>query len=376
MTLNFVCRASKSRKDGLSPIELSVIINGERSIITLDKKINPKLFIPSSQRVKGDSIINEYLDIIRQKCYQIENELLKMDNFNLEIFVHSFKYGLPKKVETLLTVYDKHNKLYEGNVECGKVSDTALLKYNNNRKRLAAYLRTLDMTDIRLRDITPSFIEGFQNYCLKSLKANTTNKQMKMLKKILAFAVKERLLDVSPFNMVLKEEKLDYDTLNIDDIRYLMHLKFTDKRIESIRDMFCLQSLTGLSYSDMASLTKDDIQDDTIVKRRKKTDISFVIPILPMAKKILEKYEYQLPMLSNQKYNQYLKILGDYAKLPMKLHSHLARHSYACILLNSGVDMKTVSRALGHSTMKTTEKIYAEMYNDTVVNNILSKVKI
>lgn len=155
-----------------------------------------------------------------------------------------------------------------------------------------------------------------------------------------------------------------------------MSLKITDKRIESIRDMFCLQSLTGLSYSDMVTLCKDDIQDDVIVKRRKKTDIQFVIPIFPIAKKILEKYEYELPIISNQKYNQYLKVLGDYARMPMKLHSHLGRHSFACILLNSGVDMKTISRALGHSTMRTTEKIYAEMSNKTVISNILGKLTI
>ena len=53
-----------------------------------------------------------------------------------------------------------------------------------------------------------------------------------------------------------------------------------------------------------------------------------------------------------------------------KLHSHLARHTFACLLLNNGVDMKTISRTLGHSSMKITEKIYATMHNDTVVENI------
>jgi site-specific recombinase XerD len=197
-----------------------------------------------------------------------------------------------------------------------------------------------------------------------------------MVKKILDFAVKERIIDVSPFQLTLKEEKLEYDVLTIDDVKYLLNLKITDKRMGEIRDMFCLQSLTGMAYSDMASLTKNDIEKDVIIKRRKKTDIQFVIPLLPSAKKILEKYDYQLPMLTNQKYNAYLKVLGDYAKMPMKLHSHLARHSFACILLNRGVDMKTISRTLGHSTMKTTEKIYAEMSNKTVINNILKKVKI
>lgn len=376
MTINFVCRASKARKDGQSPIEMSIIVNGERSIITLDRRINPKHFIPSSQRVKGNAEINEYLEVIKRKCYQIEMELIKLDDFNLQTFIHSFKYGLPKRIDTLLNVYNKHNELYQQNVVVGKVNATALYKYQKNMERVAEYLKTLNKEDIKLKDITPAFVEGFQNYCLMTLKNNTTNKQLKMFKHILAYAVKERLLDVNPFQLTLKEDKLDYHTLTLDEIKYLMSLKITDKRIDSIRDLFCLQSTTGLSYSDMATLTKDDIQDDVIVKRRKKTDIQFVIPVLPIAKKILEKYDYQLPVISNQKYNQYLKVLGDYAKMPMKLHSHLGRHSFACILLNSGVDMKTISKTLGHSTMRTTEKIYAEMSNKTVVNNILEKLTI
>lgn len=374
MTINFVCRASKARKDGQSPIEMSVIIGGERSIISLDRKINPKHFIPSSQKVRGNAEVNEYLDVIRRKCFTLEMELIKLDNFSLETFVHSFKHGIPQRIDTLLSIYAKHNELYQQNVVIGKVNATALYKYQKNMERVAEYLKTLDKSDIKLKDITPSFIEGFQNYCLRTLKNNTTNKQLKMLKKILSYAVKERLLDVSPFQLTLKDEKLDYHTLSLDEIKYLMSLKVTDKRIEQIRDMFCLQSMTGLSFSDMVSLCKDDVQDDVIIKRRKKTDIQFVIPVLPIAKKILEKYDYQLPVISNQKYNQYLKVLGDYAKMPMKLHSHLGRHSFACILLNSGVDMKTISRTLGHSSMRTTEKIYAEMSNQTVVSNILEKL--
>lgn len=372
--INFICRASKARKDGKSPIEMSVIINGERSIISLDRKANSKNFIPSSQRVKNDKETNEYLDAIRKKCYSIETELIKMDNLNLETFISFFRYGIPQKNNTLLRIYEKHNKLYSDNVASGKVSDSTLQKYEINKKRLSEFLQTKNMTDIRLREITPLFIEEFQNFCLKKLKNNTTNKQLKMLKKILDFAVRERMIDVSPFKLKLSEEKLEYKTLSIKDVKYLIDLNITDKRIGEIRDLFCLQSLTGLSYSDMATLTKNDIIDDVIIKKRKKTDVQFVVPVLPMAKKILEKYEYQLPMLSNQKYNAYLKVLGDYAKMPMKLHSHLARHSFACILLNQGVDMKTISRSLGHSTMKTTEKIYAQMYDNTVVNNILEKV--
>lgn len=374
MTLNFICRASKARKDGLSPIELSIIIGGDRTVITLDRKVKSTSFNPSTQKVRGDKDLNEYLEVIRRKCYSIETELIRMDNLNLETFIHSYKYGIKQKEDTLLTVYDKHNELYKDNVLCGKIDNAALYKYKKSRERVADYLQSIDKTDIKLKDITPSFIEGYQNYCLKTLKTNTTNKQLKMLKKILSFAVKERLLEVNPFQMTLKEEKLDYHTLTIDDVKYLLSVEITDKRIASIRDLFVFQSMTGLSYADMASLSMDDIKDDVIIKRRKKTDVQFVIPVLPIAKTILEKYEYKLPIISNQKYNQYLKVLGDVCKMPMSLHSHLARHSYACILLNSGVDMKTISKTLGHSSMRTTERIYAEMSNQTVISNILEKL--
>ena len=374
MTLNFICRASKARKDGLSPIELSIIIGGDRTVITLDRKVKSTSFNPSTQKVRGDKDLNEYLEVIRRKCYQIETELIRMDNLNLETFIHSYKYGIKQKEDTLLQIYDKHNELYKDNVLCGKIDNAALYKYKKSRERVADYLQSIDKTDIKLKDITPSFIEGYQNYCLKTLKTNTTNKQLKMLKKILSFAVKERLLEVNPFQMTLKEEKLDYHTLTIDDVKYLLSVEITDKRIASIRDLFVFQSMTGLSYADMASLSMDDIKDDVIIKRRKKTDVQFVIPVLPIAKSILEKYEYRLPIISNQKYNQYLKVLGDVCKMPMSLHSHLARHSYACILLNSGVDMKTISKTLGHSSMRTTERIYAEMSNKTVISNILEKL--
>lgn len=370
MVLNFICRASKARRTGLSPIELSIIINNNRSIITLDRQILSTKFNPTTQKVKGDKDINEYLEVIRKKCYSIETELIKLDKLDIETFVHSFKNGIPQKEDTLLKIYQKHNDLYRQNVEVGKVDNTAYYKYCKNRERLQEYLLTLNKTDIKLKDITPLFIEGFQNYCLTNLKVNTTNKQLKMLKKILAFAVKERHLEVSPFQMVLREEKLDYDVLDKSDINKLLDTTFLDSRIEQIRDCFIFQCYTGLAYTDLVNLTQDNIENDVIIGRRKKTDVQFVVPLLPVAKQILEKYNYQLPIISNQAYNRYLKVLGDVSGLGKQLHSHLARHTFACLLLNNGVDMKTISRTLGHSSMKITEKIYASMSNDTVVDNI------
>lgn len=371
MTINFLCRASKARKDGKSPIELSIIINGERTIITLDRKVASTKFNPSTQKVKGDKEINDYLDVIRKKCYAIEVQLIKNDTLTITEFVNVYKNGYKGKKETLLQIYDTHNELYKKDVLSGRVDNGALKKYKNSRKRLAEYIRTLGKDDIRLRDITPSFCTGYHNYCLMNLKPSTTNKELKMFKRILQFAVNERYIDSNPFQIKLKEEKLEYHPLTIDEITRMWEKKIDNERLSQIRDMFIFQCYTGLAYIDMASFRKEDIVENVIIKKRHKTDVKSIIPVLPITKTILERYEYNLPVISNQKYNVLLKALGDLCGITVNLTSHLARHSFATLLLNKGVDMKTVSMAMGHSNSKITEKTYAEMRNDTVVNNIL-----
>lgn len=372
MNINFVCRESKSRRDGLSPIEMSVIVNKSRSVLALDRRCKASAFNPKNQKVRGDKELNEYLDAIRKKCYFIETELIKMNGtFTLEEFVDAFKHGIQTNEATLLGVYDKHNKQYVKKVTSNLVESTALYKYKKSRERIAAYLTSIGKADIRMKDITPAFCEGYECYCLQTLKRNTTNKELKMLKRILAYAIKEGIITANPFHIVLSEEKLDYKPLTIEEVNKLINTNIENERIASVRDLFVFQCFTGLSYTDMATLTTDDITDGVIIKRRKKTDVQSVIPILPEAKRILEKYDYKLPIISNQKYNSYLKVLGDTCSTRQILHSHLARHSYASILLNKGVDMKTVSKTLGHANMKITEKIYAEMHNKTVVDNIL-----
>ena len=98
MTITFVCRASKvSKKEGLSPLELYVIINGKRRFVSLNRRIDPKLFNPKKQIVRGDDLTNEYIEAVRMKCYSLETEMLKRGLlFTVDTFVYAFKYGINK----------------------------------------------------------------------------------------------------------------------------------------------------------------------------------------------------------------------------------------------------------------------------------------
>ena len=89
--------------------------------------------------------------------------------------------------------------------------------------------------------------------------------------------------------------------------------------------------------------------------------------LLKPALAILKRYNGILPIISNVKYNAYLKAVAQFAKIDKPITSHWARHTGATILLNMGVDMEVVAKILGHSTTKITRAVYAKLLDETVV---------
>ena len=144
--------------------------------------------------------------------------------------------------------------------------------------------------------------------------------------------------------------------------------------IEKVRDIFTFQTYTCLSYSDLKRFDASKLEKVkgmwVYVDNRKKTHKTFTIPILPQAMKILEKYDYKLPVISNVKYNEYLKIVAQAAGIDKPISSHWARHTGATLLLNEGVEMKIISRICGHSSIRITEQIYAKLLDETVVKAV------
>lgn len=154
-------------------------------------------------------------------------------------------------------------------------------------------------------------------------------------------------------------------------------------RLAKIRDLFIFECYTGLAFADLMSLKNSDFHIDQdgnkwIVKKRHKTNVVATIPLMPIAIEILEKYDNKLPRVSNATYNVYLKELGDICGIRRNLHSHLARHTWATILLNNGLDMVSVSKCLGHSNSKITESTYAKVLPEKLaekVNAVTEKLK-
>jgi integrase len=189
-------------------------------------------------------------------------------------------------------------------------------------------------------------------------------------------AVEDGYIRAMPFKLKLTSDPLLYEPLTIAEIRQLRQKHLDIERIAQIRDIFVFACYTGLAFTDLKNLSKNDLMIDEcgrewIIKPRQKTKIISHIPLLPVAKEIWEKYDYMLPLPENQKYNAYLKEIGDVCGIKKKLHSHLARHTFATILLNSGVDLVSVSKILGHSNSRITEKTYAKMMPETIMKRVV-----
>ena len=142
--------------------------------------------------------------------------------------------------------------------------------------------------------------------------------------------------------------------------------------LDIVHDLFIFQMYTGLPFSDMQSFDANDYKWDgkawRHVGERIKTGVPYVSQLLPPAVKVLEKYGWEIPQISNADYNRHLKALGQMAGIKTRLHSHLARHTFATWMLRHGVGIENVSKMLGHTNIKQTQR-YAKVQAQAVYDD-------
>lgn len=188
------------------------------------------------------------------------------------------------------------------------------------------------------------------------------------------YAIRSGYISVDPMaSYALTFKPAKRFALTLLELSVLEALDLQRKDLRQVRDIFVFQCYTGLSYIDIKRLESIHIhQDDKgelwFKMDRQKTGVSFAIPLLNPALRILKNYTEDgsinpllFPVLSNQKMNDYLKIIQEIAGLQKNLTTHLARHTFATtITLSNNVPIETVSRMLGHTNIRTTQ-IYAKV---------------
>jgi integrase len=412
MNVSFYVNQYKKDKDDNAPFEVVITTNGTRTKFTLKHKVkyyvwnNKKqefVIDPNKLRtlvvkdVKTSQITNieseykvsdiatyeqilKHLEVVKTKLYDSENKLLELGYAVDAKTVKDMFFGKIKgKQHSLNAYYTDFLETKAKRVGKEIVKDT-YQKYETTLKHFKNFIKKkYKRDDIQLIEINLSMIGAFFSYLLTDVPMSNDSAvgYMKKLKAVLSQAQHDRIIESNPmFNFPMRLEPKEIIFLTKEEVSTIYRKEIENKRLEKVRDMFVLSCFTALSFIDQKRFdAKKDIKKDEkgkiyILKERKKSNVPAIIPLLPTAIEILEKYNYKLPIPSNQKYNAYLKEIQDICSLKKELHTHLCRHTCATLLLNNGVPLLTVSHVLGHASTKETEKTYARFLPSSIIEDV------
>ncbi|WP_250629721.1 site-specific integrase [Aureibaculum algae] len=378
---------NKATSDGKAPIYLRITVNGKRSQLSIKRKINPEKWNYEAALAIGNSLeakeLNYYLDAIRFKLYGIQKKFLDDDKIFSALDIKNRYIGKSENQKMLLNIFQEHNDKVEQLIGKDFAAGTAE-RYRTAKKHVEDYIKLeYKCDDIPVNNVDHKFISGLEYYLktVRNCSHNTAIKYITNFKKIVRIAYANDWIDKDPFYHWKSRLKIvDREFLTKEEIELFIEKKLHTPRLDQVRDIFIFCCFTGLSYSDVKKLTKSNlvlgIDGEMWIKTfRTKTDTPSNIPLLPTAMAIINKYknhqevinkEVLLPVLSNQKSNAYLKEIADLTGITKNLTTHLARHTFATtITLSNGVPIESVSKMLGHKSLKTTQH-YAKILDRKV----------
>ena len=196
----------------------------------------------------------------------------------------------------------------------------------------------------------------------------------KCLKALLNRALAIGKIQANPYDRLKGQfrrgEKENIEYLTEAEMQRLQNLTLpADSLLDKARDLFVFQMYTGLAFSDTMAFDISRYRQEgdkwIATGERIKTGSPYVSQLLPPAVEVLQKYDYHLPQLDNADYNRALKLIGEAAGITTRIHTHLARHTFATYMLRNGVKMENVGKMLGHKSIVQTQR-YAKVLAQSV----------
>ncbi len=381
---------SKTNRKGLAPIYCKLFYRDQLKIISSGIKVNPSDWDNNKYQIVNDALKSNILELWKQKLHK---QLLDIYSHDHEVNLQQIANLLLCKPVHINTVVKTMGYIEVYNLYITQAYKTVgeqlqkrtVQKYitvcNSFKDFVKQYYNT---KDIGLSDLRLKHLLEYEEFCLSVLKHKqvTINKSVQLLKQIIKYALGREYVDKDPW--LLHKSKNVTTTivyLTKDQLACVENAVNLTEKLTKVRDCFIFSCYSGLAYAEIASLSKENIIVKNgitwITMKRQKTHKNFLIPLLPPAQIIWNKYEGDLPVLSNQKYNAYLKELAISINLTAHLTTHLARKTFTTtVLLGNNIPLKVASTLLGHSNTKITEKHYAEVTNDLLDQHVSSLFEI
>mgnify|MGYP001660915790 FL=1 len=380
----FYLKRNAPKKNGLIPVMCRITVNGKISQFSCKLDVEEKTWNIELGRVSGRSTVaqetNRMLDKIRVGINKAYQDICDKDNYVTAEKVRNVFLGMGMNHETLLAVFRQHNEDYEKQV--GKIKSLrSYWKYCIVYKHLEEFIKQrYKVSDIALKELAPAFITDFElflrtekNHC-----NNTVWSYMMPFRSIIFMAINNGWLQRDPFYAYsITKEETKRGFLSKEEINLLIKGTFKKPSYTLIRDLFIFCTFTGLSWTDMANLTKENLQTSFdghlwIKTNRQKTGTESNIRLLDVAKHIIEKYDgitddnKLLPVPCYVNCKNSIKVIAKKCGIEKNVTWHMSRHTYATtVCLSNDVPIETLSKMLGHRSIRTTQ-IYAKITAEKV----------
>ena len=366
--INFYLKVPKSTTQ--TRVYLQTLYQGTKCKYTTKLKTKPKDWNFKKQEVKtthysGYQEINTLLNKIKREAEKCYNNLLIEDTpFTPYAFRSRLDLALnkPNKIEFF--------EFFEEYITNQKqLAKSTITDYNQTLNTLRLFQKETKYKVV-FNSITLEFYDKLKGFTMdnQNHSINTFGKRIKVIKTFMKAAMERDLhnnnvYDKSNFKKLSKSYKRPY--LNIDDID-LIHKCELNKKHDKYRDMFLLLCYLALRIGDLLQVNKGNITKikgtNTLSIRMRKTNKQVTIPIPPVAMQIIEKYNYELPNVSEQLLNKEIKAICKIAGLDreftnekgkFKLHelvtSHDGRRSFATNCYLSGIPASQIMEITGHT---------------------------
>ena len=330
-----------------------------------------------------NKLIQEQVDVCREKIREslavyeaVEHPTLPTtQQMKVDRNEASFLDWMRNQIDIATDLVDKtkahHYKVLRNLENFGKIKRFEDINVGN----LYAWLDEIKKRKVR------KVVDGEE--CLVPISQVSVYGYYKVLSKWLTEAQNRRIISMDATRgwSCEKGESEEREFLTEEEIKKWKEVELTNTHQLRARDRFIVQMCTGFAYVDLFRANfKGRMEIDgqiCVTKQRKKSKKQYFTVVLQDALPILDKWGWEIPMISGQKYNEYLQEVAAIAGIEKHITSHVARHTYATWCLTNDIPLEVIRDTLGHVSIKTTE-IYAKMINKKVIgafNNIKKKKK-
>ena len=388
----FYLKKQKNYTSGLAPVYLRITVDGERAEVTTNRECEPEKWNSHSGRATGTKenikSLNAFLDNLQSDAYEAHRYLHENGKLITAESLKNRMLGKSEKLYMLIELFKDHNSKVASLIGKGFAPATHK-RYETSLRHTQAFLKfQFGVTDINIEKVDNAFITDYDYYLRTTNKwnNNSTLKYIKNLGKIIRICLSNGWIIKNPFvNYKGKIKTVNRVYLTEEEVQRMAKKSFDVDRLSQVRDVFLFCCFTGLAYVDIKKLKISEITKGVdgglwIFTNRQKTETRSAIPLLPTATQLIKKYsnhplcinkDMPLPVPSNQKMNGYLKEIAAMCGINKILTSHIARHTFATtITLCNGVPIETVSKMLGHSSIKQTQH-YAKILDLKVSADML-----